>query len=121
MPMNVRTTTRLRWILAMVTTVFFTVGSLAGETYYRWFDDRGNPVHSDRPPEGGTDYEVISTKSKLKRVVSGDEGAVPAEITPSAGNQFEQANSIEKPKLPSSHCRCALWVWASGKSSFTRR
>lgn len=61
----------------------------AAQTYYRWLDDRGNPVHSDRPPPQGTDYEVISTQSGLKRVVPGDQGAVPREVVPSSGNDFE--------------------------------
>ena len=62
----------------------------AGTTHYRWLDDRGNPVHSDRPPPKGTDYEVITTGSSLIRKVSGDEGAVPPETQPRVGNEFDQ-------------------------------
>jgi len=68
----------------------------AGKTHYRWLDDRGNPVHSDRPPPKGVDYEVISTGSGLKRVVSAEEGAVPAEVNPRAGNEFDQVNVAER-------------------------
>ena len=62
----------------------------AANTHYRWLDDRGNPVHSDRPPPKGTDYEVITTGSSLIRKVSGDEGAVPPETQPRVGNEFDQ-------------------------------
>jgi hypothetical protein len=60
----------------------------AADSHYRWLDSRGNTVLSDRPPPAGTDYEVISTRSGLKRVVKGDEGAVPREVTPKVGNEF---------------------------------
>ena len=69
----------------------------AGTTHYRWTDDRGNPVHSDRPPPKGTDYEVITTGSSLVRRVSGDEGAVPPETMPRVGNEFDQID-MEAPK-----------------------
>lgn len=71
----------------------------AGNTVYRWLDSRGNPVHSDRPPPAGTPYEVISTSSNFKRVVSGDEGAVPAEVVPRAGNRFDQVNTKTKEEV----------------------
>lgn len=63
--------------------------SEAGKEYYRWIDDRGDPVHSDRPPPEGIDYEVISTQSSLVRPVDASEGAVPAEVEPRVGNDFE--------------------------------
>lgn len=72
--------------------VLMAAGSLhagAADSYYRWLDSRGNPVHSDRPPPAGTDYEVISTRSGLKRVVPGEQGAVPRQVTPSISNEFE--------------------------------
>tara|TARA_R110002110_G_scaffold415765_1_gene655133 strand:+ start:10562 stop:11017 length:456 start_codon:yes stop_codon:yes gene_type:complete len=72
------------------------LASSAGNTYYRWVDDRGNPVHSDRPPAKGVEYEVISTGSTLKRQVSAEEGAVPAEVEPRVGNEFEQVDTADK-------------------------
>lgn len=65
----------------------------AADVYYRWLDERGNPVHSDRPPASGTDYEVISTSSGFKRVVPGETGAVPAEVEPRVGNEFEKVDT----------------------------
>ena len=34
---------------------------------YRWVDDNGNPVLSDRPPPTGTPYTEIEIKTGLKR------------------------------------------------------
>lgn len=71
----------------------FTAGAASGTTYYRWQDERGNPVHSDRPPPKGTPYEVISTRSTLVRQVAPDEGAVPATTEPTVTNDFEPVDS----------------------------
>ena len=60
----------------------------AGESYYRWDDQWGNPVHSDRPPPEGTDYEVVSSGSSLVRRVNSAEGVVPARVEPSIDNDF---------------------------------
>ena len=65
------------------------------ETYYRWIDDRGNPVHSDRPPAEGVDYEVVSTDSSLVRPVEAGKGAVPKKVTPTASNDFKPVETAE--------------------------
>jgi len=65
----------------------------AGKNVYRWTDDRGNPVNSDRPPPPGIDYEVISTQSSMVRQVDSEEGAVPPTVKPSVGNEFEPVES----------------------------
>jgi len=70
--------------------------SSAEEVLYRWVDDRGDPVHSDRPPPEGTDYEVISTQSTLVRPVEARQGAVPREVEPRVGNEFEPVDTEEK-------------------------
>jgi len=67
--------------------------AIAGTNHYRWIDERGEPVHSDRPPPKGVDYEVITTGSGLTRRVEAEEGAVPAEVVPRVGNEFEQVNN----------------------------
>ena len=67
--------------------------SIADSNQYRWLDDRGNPVYSDRAPPKGVDYEIVSAGSSLKRVVAAEEGAVPAEIEPRVGNEFNQVDS----------------------------
>ena len=80
--------------------VLLAAGSLhvgASDSYFRWLDNRGNPVHSDRPPPAGTDYEVVSTRSGLKRVVPGEQGAVPREVAPRVGNEFDTVRRVAGP------------------------
>jgi len=72
------------------------LNAVAGTPHYRWIDERGDPVHSDRPPPKGIDYEVITTGSGLVRRVEAEEGAVPAEIKPSAGNKFDQIDTANQ-------------------------
>ena len=74
----------------------FSAYSLADTVHYRWLNERGFTVYSDRPPPEGVDYEVVSSESKLKRVVDGDTGAVPLEVVPSASNEF--LSSTKRPE-----------------------
>jgi hypothetical protein len=67
--------------------------AFAGSTYYRWTNDQGDTVYSDRPPPKGVEYEVVSTQSRFKRQVAAEEGAVPLETEPSVSNQFEQIST----------------------------
>lgn len=81
----------------------------ASETHYRWTDKYGNPVHSDRPPPIGTDYEVITSGTSLVRKVDSSEGAVPAKTSPSVDNPFNPVDTA-KPKAPeknAEYCRRA--------------
>ncbi len=71
--------------------------SLAGEAYYRWTDKWGNPVHSDRPPPKGVNYEVVASGSSLVRRVNSAEGAVPAKIEPTLRNDFELVETKPDP------------------------
>ena len=62
----------------------------ASGTYYRWRDDKGKLVVSDRPPTDiGVTYEVVTPSTSLVRRVESGEGAVPAETVPRPGNEFE--------------------------------
>ncbi len=86
--------------LAAVAAAALVLGSASASadgTYYRWLDERGTPVNSDRPPPAGTPYDVVSTKSKLKREVGAGEGAVPATVEPSVGNEFEPVKTQAEP------------------------
>ena len=68
--------------------------SEAADTYYRWKDERGKLVVSDRPPpDPSIEYEVVSQRSTLIRRVQPGEGAVPPEVTPRPGNEFEQVDT----------------------------
>jgi hypothetical protein len=86
-------------IVTMATLALTGPAASAGEVYYRWMDNRGNPVHSDRPPPKGIDYEVVSTGSSLMRPVDAKEGAVPLEIVPRVGNDFEQVDTKKVAKI----------------------
>ena len=88
-------TTLLKTALSLVV-VIGCVQSYAGTTHYRWVNERGEPVYSDRPPPKGVDYEVITTGSGLVRQVEAEEGAVPAEIEPRMGNDFQQTDTTKK-------------------------
>jgi hypothetical protein len=82
----------------LVATAALTLGYIAtasAETFYRWTDDRGNPVHSDRPPPKGIDYEVVSTDTSLIRPVEAESGAVPKKIQPTPSNDFEPVETKE--------------------------
>jgi len=82
-----------RLVTALLSPALLLPYAHAGNAHYRWQDERGNIVHSDRPPSAGIDYEVISTSSSKYREVDASEGAVPARIQPTPGNEFEQADS----------------------------
>ena len=64
-----------------------------GDAHYRWTNERGATVYSDRPPTFGVDYEVVSSGAGLKRIVDGDEGAVPLEVNPRPDNDFDQIDT----------------------------
>lgn len=53
----------------------------AAGTYYRWIDESGTPVNSDRPPPVGTDYEVVSTSTNKMQQQATNSGAEPAVTT----------------------------------------
>jgi hypothetical protein len=68
------------------------VESPADANYYRWVDDSGAAVHSDRPPPEGIEYEMISTSSNLIRTVSLEDDVVPV-------NSEESSQSAKNPEL----------------------
>jgi hypothetical protein len=85
----------MRAKLAIVTTIFVVLTSVysaadAATTYYRWKDDNGKLVVSDRPPsDEDISYEVVTPSTSIIRRVESGEGAVPPETVPSPGNEFE--------------------------------
>ena len=59
----------LLWAIALAVLVplaYSPPDALAGATY-RWVDDNGNPVLSDRPPEAGTPYTEVGVDSGFRR------------------------------------------------------
>ncbi|MEP6389098.1 MAG: DUF4124 domain-containing protein [Halioglobus sp.] len=98
----------LRAMLLVTLLMTASVVSIAQSIHYRWLDDRGNPVHSDRPPPKGTDYQVVETGSSIVRQVTGNTGAVPAETAPRVGNNFEPINTAPEQKRPNpEYCKRA--------------
>ena len=63
--------------------LLFLQGQLADASpTYRWVDDKGNPVLSDRPPPTGTPYREIEIKTGLKRYAeSTTEAPEPPSVT----------------------------------------
>ena len=60
-------------LAALVLSAAMAPSALAEKGYYKWVDARGNPVHSDRPPGAGIEYEFVSTETGLRRRVSSEE------------------------------------------------
>ena len=80
--------------LALAFPLTLTSDAEAADTYYRWKDAQGKLVVSDRPPrDENIEYEVVSQQSSLVRRVRPGEGAVPAEVNPRPGNEFEQVDT----------------------------
>ena len=94
-------------VFAVTTALFVLLASYAttGETVYRWNNERGNPVISDRPPPAGIAYEVISTGSSLVRKVDANEGAVPLDVKPTPSNDFERVDTAA-PKIEKNALYC---------------
>ena len=87
-----RTMARTALLVLLATGGAHTVADI---NHYRWLDNSGEPVYSDRPPPKDVDYEVVSAGSSLKRAVSSDEGAVPLETDSGVGNGFNQVDGTE--------------------------
>ena len=70
-------------IAASSTLLLFLQGQPADAgTTYRWVDDNGNPVLSDRPPMTGTPYTEIEIKTGLKRYAKSTTAATePPSVT----------------------------------------
>jgi hypothetical protein len=67
--------------IVAIAMLLWVAGTSAGETLYRWVDDSGNQVNSDRPPAAGVKYEVISTRSSMVRSVNSQNVSTAAENT----------------------------------------
>lgn len=91
------TSTLLAGLATLVVSLALPMPASAAGTYYRWRDEQGKLVVSDRTPEDdNVTYEVISQSSSLIRRVAPGEGAVPLETDPRPGNEFEQVDTREE-------------------------
>jgi len=62
-------------ILLLILCLGATVSVAEKENHFRWVNDAGETVYSDRPPPAGVDYEIVSSKSGTTRSVTASEGA----------------------------------------------
>ncbi len=83
------------FLLLVVSVIFGNSPSYAADAHYKWKDKWGNPVHSDRPPPKGVDYEIVASGTSLVRRVNSAEGVVPAKIDPTLDNKFEQIDTAK--------------------------
>ena len=95
-----------RYSVNALLVVLLTAGSLAAvaaTNYYRWIDERGNTIHSDRPPPAGVDYEVVRTGASFK-----DSGASAEGTTQSAKEDgAAQANNLSRSQKNPELCESA--------------
>lgn len=89
--------------------------AMAGKTYYRWTDEQGNIVMSDRPPSApGIDYEtVVKSGPSLRPTSPQNSSAVknsPAPVTPDTreGNKSEDSRpAVSQPRVERDPEACA--------------
>ncbi len=95
------------WPVALILLVLATGGAglRAEDKYYRWLDERGDPVHSDRPPPAGTPYEVVSTRTTSSRSV-GSAAVTPAAPAADSGETAVASAPGLQPRPPKDPERC---------------
>ena len=78
-------------LLLTITLIGLTAASVsAADKLYRWIDDSGNQVNSDRPPPAVRDYEVISIESSMVRT-PGEERDSPGQVEGGNEEAYEEA------------------------------
>jgi len=81
--------------------------TLAGGKYYRWVDETGTTVNSDRPPPAGVKYETISGTSSFMYPEAAEPEATAPEEKPAAKQNPEVAKSQTRPMLEKNPEYCA--------------
>jgi hypothetical protein len=81
--------------------------ALAGGKYYRWVDETGTTVNSDRPPPAGVKYETISGTSGFMYPEADEPEAPAPEDKPVATQNPEVAKSQTRPMLEKNPEYCA--------------
>jgi hypothetical protein len=69
----------------------------AGQVVYRWTDESGNQVNSDRPPPLGVEYETISTSSSMVHTVEPENSPAPPAANPEEGKEAAASPVAEAP------------------------
>ncbi|MCB1844410.1 MAG: DUF4124 domain-containing protein [Halioglobus sp.] len=92
-------------LLALVTALFLALPASASSNHYRWKDDQGKTVLSDRPPPAGISYEIVSSSSSYSRAVDANEGALKADETdPTASEQSALEKQAEQARQKAEMC-----------------
>jgi hypothetical protein len=103
-------------ILTTVVLVFSgSFANAAGQVVYRWTDEQGNQVNSDRPPALGVEYETISTSSSMVHTVEPDNSAAPPTVNPEEGKETAASPVAEAPASQKNPEFCA-----TAKSNLTQ-
>jgi hypothetical protein len=73
------------------------ISALAAASYYRWVDDTGNTIMSDRPPPPGIEYKTIS--ATMGTTHSAPAQSKDSEKSPDAtrGEEFEAVPQVDVP------------------------
>ena len=86
--------------LAAAFVLFSLSGTYAGAgNYYRWVDETGTTVNSDRPPPTGVDYEVISSSTNLMYTETDEDDSAPVEEPPAVARTTDVKRSAARPML----------------------
>ena len=75
---------------ALIITALAAASASAGEAYYRWLDQEGNPVNSDRPPPAGVSYEIVTIDSNVTVSSDPPENTALPQAKPAQTGQAEQ-------------------------------
>lgn len=98
--MNLKSIKRTCGVAAAVALLCLSGASVsAGGNYYRWIDETGTTVSSDRPPPTGTDYDVISSTTNTMHSDAGEEEVAAPNDTPAPARNTEVAKSEVRPML----------------------
>ena len=87
-------------LAALIPLAYSPTNALAGTTY-RWVDDNGNPVLSDRPPEAGTPYTEVGVDSGFRRYPKPATDS-PAEESPESAGSASTSVSQSAPRASDS-------------------
>jgi transcriptional regulator of nitric oxide reductase len=83
----------------------------AAGVVYRWLDEQGNMVVSDRQPANGVDFETISTNSGRTVTVSAPEAKTeepPIATEEKTAPEQNAADQTSKPKKDDALCKQAM-------------
>lgn len=75
----------------------------AGQSVYRWIDQQGNTVVSDRPPPVGVEYEMVNLQGNMMNQV---DNPIPAPA-PGIASDDEPDEQAPQPGIPKNPQYCS--------------